>query len=222
MRSDVYLTAKPDLLLKNNIIAALQRTEISQDNKEKLAENILLKIRWRLDSQKYYSNNTSVAEHLEKIESYIESLNAVRKAWLALPLMTKHILPEMMPDVGSSLLDTSLLSSKFYNDKSSLPEWRLKGLSGIEEWGSDLELIDLLKATAILWKDKYFIGHTRRDSTHVGLVAGIAEACTAHGIKVSHTPRSYFVRILMLVFPDLTSPPKNVIAEARALLLTSG
>lgn len=100
MRSDVYLTAKPDLLLKNKIIAALQRTEMSQDNKEKLAENILLKIRWRLDSQKYYSNNPSVAEHLEKIESYIESLNAARKAWLALPLMTKHLLPEMMPEVG--------------------------------------------------------------------------------------------------------------------------
>lgn len=220
MRSDVYLNAKPDTSLKTSLLSLFQKIKISDDSKALLVEHILLKVTWREDFKKYTNNNPSSAEHNEKIKSYIESIEATRKAWLALPLVTKHALPEMTPEVTSSLLNTSLLSSEFYNDKSNLPEWRLDGMSNLESWGADLEMIDLLKATAEHWKDKYFIEFNRRDSSHIGLIAGIAESCTKHGIKISHTPRSYFVQILMLVFPNLESP-RAAIKEAMQLLQRS-
>lgn len=113
-----------------------------------------------------------------------------------------------------------MLSSKFYSDKSNLPEWRLKGLSNLENWGSDLEMIDLLKANITHWRDNYFIDFNRRDSSHIGLIAGIAELCAEHGIKISHTPRSHFIQILMLVFPNLASPRASI-KEAMALLESS-
>lgn len=220
MRSDVYLNAKPDTSLKTSLLSLFQKIKIPDDSKALFVENILLKVTWRENFKKYTTNNPSPAEHNEKIKSYIESIEATRKAWLALPLVTKHALPEMISEVTSSLLNTSLLSSEFYKDKSNLPKWRLDGMSNLESWGADLEMIDLLKATAEHWKDKYFIEFNRRDSSHIGLIAGIAESCTQHGIKISHAPRSYFVQILMLVFPNLESP-RAAIKEAMQLLQRS-
>jgi hypothetical protein len=223
MRSDVYINAKPDHLLKKSLLSFFQKVKITDDRKELLTEHILRKITWREDSKRHLDKNPTTAEHFEKIESYIEALNATRKAWLALPLMTREILPEMITEIDCCLLPDeakSLLPSVFYSDKSKLPEWRLKGLGNLETWGSDLEMIDLLKAMAMQWQNNHFMNFTRRDSSHIGLIAGIAELCTEHGISVSHTPRSHFVQILMLVFPNLTSPRASI-KEAVEILRQS-
>lgn len=220
MRSDVYINAKPDEFLKESLISFFTKARIAGDRKELLAEYILRRVNTRDASKRWRDEIPTTAEHLEKIETYIESLTQTRKAWLALPLMTQEILPEMIPEMDSSLLPgevTSVLSSKFYSDKSELPDWRLKGLSNLDRWGSDLEMIDLLTANITHWRDKYFIDFNRRDSSHIGLIAGIAELCAEHGIKTSHTPRSHFVQILMLVFPNLVSPRASI-KEAMALL----
>ena len=220
MRSDVYTNAKPDNILKENLFSLFKKLNIEENNRKLLAEHIIIKVSWRENSRDLYDQNPSTAVHLEKLESYIESLNATRKAWLALPLMTKEILPEMIPEIDSSLFPwevTSKLSSIFYSDKSNLPPWRLTGLSNLERWGSDLEMIDLMRATATHWRDNYLANSGRRDSTHIGLIAGIAELCIEHDIKISHAPRSYFVQILMLVFPNLTSPRASI-KEAMELL----
>ena len=220
MRSDVYINAKPDEFLKERLISFFTKARIAGDRKELLAEYILRRIKTRDASKRWRDGAPTTAEHLEKIETYIESLTQTRKAWLALPLMTQEILPEMIPEMDSSLLSgevTSVLSSKFYSDKSKLPDWRLKGISNLDRWGADLEMIDLLTANITNWRDKYFIDFNRRDSSHIGLIAGIAELCAEHGIKTSHTPRSHFVQILMLVFPNLVSPRASI-KEAMALL----
>ena len=217
MRSNVYINAEPDHLLKKNRFTLFQKIKIPEDSKVTLIDHILLKVSWRESDRKYHEGNPSVAEHRERIDSYIDSLETTRKAWLALPLMTKHALPEMIPEIDSSLLKISSLSSDFYSDKSNLPEWRLKGLSSLDSWGSDLEMIDLLKATAMHWRDKYFVDFKRRDSTHIGLIAEIAKSCAEHGIPISHAPRSYFVQILTLVFPYLESP-RSAVKEAMELL----
>lgn len=221
MRSDVYVNAKPDDNLKENLISLFKKINITEDNKVRLAKHILIKVSWRENSRNLYNQNPSTALHLEKLDTYIDSLNAARKAWLALPLMTKEILTEMIPEIDSSLLPRevkSKLSSVSFSDKSNLPPWRLTGLSNLENWGSDLEMIDLLKATAMHWKDSHLSNFgSRRDSTHIGLIAGIAELCIEHEIKISHAPRSYFVQILMLIFPNLASP-RAAIKEAMALL----
>lgn len=220
MRPDVYSNAKPDQTLKQNLTALFGKVKIPDSSKEMLVDRIILKINWREDSEKYSTSSLSVAEHFEKVNTYISSLYSVRKAWLALPLKTKELLPEMIPEITSSLLDTTLLSSKFYDDKGSLPEWRQIGLSDLESWGSDLEMIDLMIATAEHWKNAYLVKFKRRNSSHIGLIAGIAESCIEYGIKVSHTPRSHFVQILMLVFPDLGSP-KAAVKEAIEILKRS-
>lgn len=220
MRSDVYINAKPDETLKANLLSLLKKTNITEDDKVLLAKHIIIKVGWRENARSLYNQNPPTALHLEKLDTYIDLLNATRKAWLALPLMTKEILPEMIPEVESSLLPwevTSKLSSVFYSDKSNLPSWRLTGLSNLERWGSDLEMIDLMRATAMHWKDNHLSSFGRRDSTHIGLIAGIAELCIEHDIKISHAPRSYFVQILMLVFPNLASPRASI-KEAMKLL----
>lgn len=220
MRSDVYINAKPDETLKANLLSLFKKINITEDDKVLLAEHIIIKVGWRENSRSLYDQNPPTALHLEKVDTYIESLNATRKAWLALPLMTKEILPEMIPEIDSSLLPReakSKLSSIFYSDKSNLPAWRLTGLNNLERWGSDLEMIDLMKATAMYWRDNFLSNSGRRDSTHIGLIAGIAELCMKHEIKISHVPRSYFVQILMLIFPNLTSPRASI-KEAMKLL----
>lgn len=220
MRSDVYINAKPDEFLKESLISFFTKARIVGDRKELLAEYILRRVNTRDAAKRWRDENPTTAEHLEKIETYIESLTQTRKAWLALPVMTQEILPEMIPEIDSSLLSgevTSVLSSKLYSDKSKLPDWRLKGLSNLESWGADLEMIDLLTANITHWRDKYLIDFNRRDSSHIGLIAGIAELCAEHGIKISHTPRSHFVQILMLIFPNLASPRASI-KEAMALL----
>jgi hypothetical protein len=220
MRSDVYTNSKPDETLKENLLSLFQKINIAEDDKALLAEHILIKVIRREQSKNLYNQKISTALHLEKMDTYLESLNATRKAWLALPLITKEILPEMIPEIDSSLLTweaTSQLSSVFYSDKSNLPEWRLTGLSNLERWGSDLEMIDLLRATAMHWKDNYLSNLDRRERSHIELIAGIAKLCMQHEIIISHTPRSYFVQILMLVFPNLVSPRASII-EAKKLL----
>ncbi|VVO69974.1 hypothetical protein [Pseudomonas fluorescens] len=221
MRSDVYINSKPDETLKGNLLSLFKKINIAEEDKLLLAKHILIKVTWRENSRDLYNQNPPTALHLEKLDTYIESLNATRKAWLALPLMTKEILPEMIPEIDSSLLPweaTSKLSSVFYSDKSNLPPWRLTGLSNLERWGSDLEMIDLMRATAMHWKDNYLSNFgSRRDSTHIGLIAGIAELCIEHGIKISYVPRSYFVQILMLVFPNLASPRASIKEAIKVL-----
>lgn len=220
MRSDVYINAKPDEFLKESLISFFTKARLADDRKELLAEYILRRVNIRDASKRWRDENPTTREHLEKIQTYIESLTQTRKAWLSLPVMTQETLPEMIQEIDSTLLSgevTSVLSSKFYSDKSKLPEWRIKGLSKLEIWGADLEMIDLLTANITHWRDKYFIDMNRRDSSHIGLIAGIAELCAEHGIKTSHTPRSHFVQILMLVFPNLTSPRASI-KEAMALL----
>lgn len=220
MRSDVYINTKPDESLKESLISYFSKARIAGDRKELLAEYILLRVNTREASKRWRDKNPTTAEHREKIETYIESLTQTRKAWLALPVMTQEILPEMIPEIDSSLFSkevTSVLSSKFYSDKTKLPDWRLKGLSNLESWGGDLEMIDLLTANITHWRDKYFVDFNRRDSSHIGLIAGIAELCAEHGIKISHAPRSHFVQILMLIFPNLVSPRASI-KEAMALL----
>lgn len=220
MRSDVYINSKPDENLRGNLLSLFKKLDIAEDAKTLLADHILIMVSRRENYKYLYDQNPSTALHLEKIDSYIESLSATRKAWLALPLMTKEILPEMIPEIDSSLLPweaKSQLSSVFYSDKSNLPPWRLTGLSNLERWGSDLEMIDLMRATAMHWRDDFLSSFGRRDSTHIGLIASIAELCIDHEIKVSHVPRSHFVQILMLVFPNLASPRASI-KEAMKLL----
>lgn len=104
MRSDVYINAKPDDFLKESLISFFTKARIAGDKKELLAEYILRRVNTRDASKRWRNENPTTADHLEKIETYIESLTQTRKAWLALPVMTQEILPEMIPEIDSSLL----------------------------------------------------------------------------------------------------------------------
>lgn len=220
MRSDVYQTAEPDENLKRALVSVFESISLPQDIAENTAIIILQDIAARNSTRHFHENNPALAEHLYKIDSYIDSLSATRKALLALPMMTQEALAEMRSEVDSPLLDSLALSTLFsplYEDKSQLPEWRLNGLKNLERWGAELEMLDLMKACALKWRDNYLIKFKRRDSTHIGLIAKIAELCRQHEITISHTPRSHFMKIMALVFPNL-SYPRDAIGEAVELL----
>lgn len=222
MRLDVYQNAAPDESLKLALISAFEDMSIARDIADKLSKIILQLIVNRNNGRNCFDNSPSIAEHIVKLDAYIDSLSSARKALLALPLMTQEVLAEMSGelDFNCTLLDGKALSTLFcpmYDNKSNLPEWRLKGLSHIERWGAEVELLDLMKACAVQWRDKHISKAERRDGTHIGMIANIAKLCGEHGITMSHTPRSHFMKIMVLVFPNLSSP-RAAIGEAAKLL----
>src|SRR5690606_1987931 len=145
-----YKNANPDEALRAGLIQLFTGWKNVPDRKEELADQILDKIHLRVSLDKTFYNPLSPAENLSKLNDYITAIKNLRKAWLALPTLTKEILPEFISDIEDCLLPpevTRNLSSIFYSEKSKLPEWRKTGMNSLERWSCDLELIDLMRST---------------------------------------------------------------------------
>ncbi|MEH6491583.1 hypothetical protein [Halopseudomonas sp.] len=214
---------KTSTLSETELYDALLNTLNSLREKPKephlLATGICQRVGWRETYKKCYGISEAPAIQLEKIDTYISTLKAARKAWSALPKETRELLGEFIASSDSTLLPNQTiakLSSVFYSDKSKLNEWRTNGLAHVDSWGSELEMLDLLLESATQIRGTIIVKLVRADSTHIGLVANIASVCEDHGIKISSKPRSVFTKIILTVFPDMLDP-SNLIKNAISI-----
>lgn len=167
-----------------------------------------------------------------KVKAYLKKLEAARKSYLNIPEEVRAILPDLFPYAGLSLFPADMLrvfavaqyephmlaslvsdacrSGKSKDELSRLGtslERRKEGLCNEDYWGADVEMLDLLVATA----NKYLLDHVepivagkrRRYRPDVRLIRRLIPVCNGFGVTASAAEDSYFTAIVRAVMEHL-------------------
>lgn len=203
-------TASPNkLILRAEIERLILGLRKPPENPQQLTEVICRHVSDREAYLSRFEENITPKEHADKVDDYIKALKLARKAWIALPKMARDLPIEYIADSESTIFPVEIISkisAMYFQDQSALPEWRREGLAKVDGWGFDLEALDLMFESISKYRDIVAQDLKRKDSTHIGLVANIANVCEKHKINISSKPRSVFAKIIRAVFPEMLDP----------------
>lgn len=188
---------------------------------ERLAHLLLNEMWFYEENKKRAKDEPSAGDHRAKMNRFLSAMQAARQAWLDLPPIAHEVMHQNMPYTGSSLLPPSLLQqlqcASFFGQAPLLPDWRKPGLGEMQEWGADIEMLDLLQSLARHWMETHAPEPYARNRLELGYIRGIANVCEGYGIRKSNSERSQLARVVREMMRDREADYRQLIRAALSL-----
>lgn len=206
-----------DESLRGDLLALFQSFRNKPRDPAALADRLLTEV-WFYERFKEEAKNEPTPDiHRKKVERFRKAMQEARQAWIDLPPVVRQVMPSHIPFTGTSLLSKPLLEALmlegYWNKDYQLPDWRKAGLEEIEEWGADLEMLDLLQALA-----DQAICHQpdkgARKRTDIGFIRSIALICEEYGIRKSAANDSQLTKVVRVMLRDSKADLRDAIRTA--------
>lgn len=206
-----------DQSLKASLLALFETFQKMPRDPAKLIERLLTEA-WYYEQFKEEAKKEPTPDiHRKKVDRFRRAIQEARKAWIDLPPVVRQVMPSHIPFTGTSLLSKPVLEALmlegYWSKDHQLPDWRKAGLEEIEEWGADLEMLDLLQALA-----EQAICHqpdkSARKRTDIGFIRGIAGICEEYGIKKSAAEESQLTKVVRVMLRGSKADLRDAIRTA--------
>jgi hypothetical protein len=139
------------------------------------------------------------AKYKDQIKKYLKVLERVRSAYFLLDPKLRDFLATTMCFTDSSFFSDELLrklSADIFVGPHYLKDWRRKELARQDMWNADIEMIDLLIATAKLWQERHSPDAYKRGHPEMQFILQAKGICEAHGLHAGSSEHSPVVRLV--------------------------
>lgn len=211
----------PDPELMGQLLALFQKFRTPPTDSQRLAERLANEDWYFVRHKAHALAEPPPAEHRDKVERFVKAIKEARSAWLDLPPTVQQVMHQNIPYTNESQFSKSILESLqlayFFKGERRLPEWRNEGMEKIQEWGADLEMLDLLQSLGRNWQANHLPDKGARRRPELGHVRAIADICEEHGIKKSAAAESQLSKVVRVMLRDSKADLRELIEDAIKL-----
>lgn len=216
MRFAGFVTPDPELM--SELLVLFESFRTPPTDPPKLAERLANEDWWFKQIKPQLLAEPPPAEYRDKVERFLKATQDARNAWLDLPPTVHEVMHQNIPYTNESLFSKEILESLqfayFFKGERRLPAWRNQGLDQIQEWGADLEILDLLQSLALNWQANHLPDKGARRRPELGHVRAIADICEKYGIRKSPAEQSQLSRVVRLMLRDSKADLREIIRSA--------
>lgn len=211
----------PDPKLMDQLLALVQTFRKPPTDPTRLAERLASEEWYFVQIKAHALAEPPPAEYRDKVERFVKAIEDARSAWLDLPPTVQEVMHQNIPYTNESQFSKSILESLqqayFFKWESRLPDWRTQGIERLQQWGADLEMLDLLQSLGRNWQANHLPDKGARRRPELGFVRAIADICEEHGIKKSTAEQSQLSKVVRIMLRDSKADLRELIQSALRL-----